>query len=104
MNSSDPTFACFPPRLKGLAFGLVTLIVLGVSFRADASLLVYEGFNYPPGDSLTNSSLLGSGGSFGWGGRWSGANNSFATNVAGSLSFTDVVGNTLVTNGGSVLI
>jgi len=66
--------------------------------------MAYEGFNYPAGDSLTNSSAQGSGGSFGWSGRWTGANTSFATNSALSLTYTDPLGNTLTTNGGSVII
>jgi hypothetical protein len=48
---------------------IVTLItlVLGASNSARATLLAYEGFDYTPGDSLTNASQQSSGGSFGWG-------------------------------------
>src|SRR5262245_10539920 len=83
---------------------LITLLALSFAAAANAALLVYEGFNYPAGDSLTNSSAQGSGGSFGWGGRWAGASLAIATNVAGSLSYVDSLGNMLVTNGGSVVI
>jgi len=71
---------------------------------ANAALLAYEGFNYTAGDSLTNSSALGGGGSFGWGGRWTGANVPLATNSPVSLLYIDQAGNVLNTNGGSVVI
>lgn len=75
-----------------------------VTSQVPAALIAYEGFVYPAGDSLTNSSAQGSGGSFGWGGRWTGANTANATNAANSLFYTDTAGNILVTNGGSVII
>src|SRR5262249_49342628 len=86
----------------GVAVSAASLIFLAPV--AKAGLLAYEGFNYPAGDSLTNSSAQGSGGSFGWAGRWTGANVPFATNVAASLGYADPLGNVLVTNGGSVVI
>src|SRR5262245_45039732 len=93
------------PQSIILVIAAVALILLSEAPSARASLLVYEGFNYAPGDSLTNSSGMGSGGSFGWGGRWAALNTTTAaTNVAGSLFYTDTVGNVLVTNGGSVVI
>ena len=69
-----------------------------------AALLVYEGFNYPAGAALTNSSANSAGNGFGWGGRWTGVNNPLATNSPGNLSFTDLNGNTLLTDGGKVII
>lgn len=82
---------------------LAILTSLGSS-KTTAALMVYEGFVYPAGDSLTNASAQGSGGSFGWGGRWTGANTANATNAANSLFYTDTAGNILVTNGGSVIV
>src|SRR5687768_6389627 len=82
----------------------ITIFALSVTQTTKATLLTYEGFNYPAGDSLTNSSAQGSGGSFGWGGRWTGANAANATNYAVSLYYADSAGNILVTNGGSVVI
>jgi hypothetical protein len=69
-----------------------------------AAVLAYDGFIYPAGDSLTNSSALGDGGSFGWGGRWVGSSTANATNYSNNLGYTDPQGNTLITNGGSVVI
>ncbi|MGC3960944.1 MAG: immunoglobulin domain-containing protein [Verrucomicrobiota bacterium] len=74
------------------------------SLKLNATPLAYDGFAYPAGDSLTNASAQGSDGSFGWGGRWAGANTANATNAATSLFYTDAAGNILVTNGGSVII
>ena len=84
-----------------VTFGLVA--ALGYS-NAYAMLMAYEGFNYPAGESLTNASAIGGDGSFGWAGRWCGANVPMATNVAGSLGYTDPVGNSLLTSGNSVVI
>src|SRR5215469_11935182 len=86
----------------GVAVSAASLIFLAPV--AKAALLAYDGFAYPAGDSLTNSSAQGSGGSFGWAARWTGANNSFATNAAASLGYADPLGNVLVTNGGSEVI
>lgn len=94
-----PKAACGPALL------LAILTLLSNSrVTSSAALLVYDGFVYPAGDSLTNASAAGTDGSFGWGGRWTGANIANATNVANSLFYTDVAGNILVTNGGSVII
>src|SRR5215467_3512939 len=84
--------------------GLIFTLSFNPPDTANAVLLAYEGFNYTPGDSLTNSSGGGSGGSFGWGGRWTGANVPLATNSGASLVYIDQAGNTLTTNGGSVVI
>src|SRR4051812_10044047 len=91
-------------RKSVLIAALIAALGFNISDTANAALLAYEGFNYTPGDSLTNSSALGSGGSFGWGGRWTGANAPLATNVAASLVYIDQAGNSLNTNGGSVVI
>lgn len=101
--SACPAQRCFNYlALIGFVFGVI--LVIGFSPRAGAALIVYEGFVYPAGDSLTNSSAQTSGSSFGWGGRWTGANTANATNAATSLFYTDSVGNVLVTNGGSVIV
>lgn len=89
-------------KLPRLSLGFA-LAFLGIP-HLNAALLVYDGFIYAAGDSLTNASAQGSGGSFGWGGRWTGANTANATNAASSLFYTDAAGNILVTNGGSVVI
>jgi hypothetical protein len=80
------------------------ILLAGAMNPAQAALLAYEGFNYTAGDSLTNASAQTNGGSFGWGGRWAGANIPMATNVAASLIYADSLGNILATNGGSVVI
>ncbi len=99
------------PSFRPVAFRRTTIfaaavfaLVAWLPNPAQAALLAYEGFNYTAGDSLTNASAQGSGGSFGWGGRWYGSPGSFATNAAASLVYVDSLGNTLVTNGGSVII
>lgn len=88
-------------RTAIVAFGLLAAFA---PVHSHAVLMAYEGFNYPVGDSLTNASAQGGDGSFGWAGRWCGANVPMATNVAGSLSYTDAAGNSLVTSGNSVVI
>jgi hypothetical protein len=89
--------------LLGLKAAFCLPWFMGVT-PAKAALIAYEGFVYAAGENLTNASAQGSGGSFGWGGRWTGANNGIATNQAVSLFYTDSIGNILVTNGGSVVI
>ena len=91
------------PRLT-IRLGLFAIYLCIGSSNTSAALLSYEGFVYTAGESLTNASAQGSGGSFGWGGRWTGANAANATNAANSLFYTDTAGNVLVTNGGSVVI
>src|SRR5262245_8548891 len=83
---------------------LIIVLTAFASSSARATLLAYEGFNYTAGDSLTNTSAQGNFGSFGWGGRWASAPLALATNAAASLSYVDSAGNTLVTNGGSVVV
>lgn len=82
----------------------LALLAFSSTPTTHAALLAYEGFIYPAGESLTNASAQGSGGSFGWAGRWTGANAANATNRPASLVYADADGNTLVTNGGSVVI
>src|SRR5690349_3673733 len=69
-------FKNFPSRVRNC--GLICACVLGYTIGstnpARATLLVYDGFNYADGSVLTNASALGAGDSFGWGGRWTGAN------------------------------
>ena len=88
----------------GLFTATVCALLLLVARPAKAALLAYEGFNYTAGDSLTNASAQGSGDSYGWAGRWSGASIPLATNVAASLGYTDALGHTLSTDGGSVVV
>jgi len=71
---------------------------------AGAALLVYEGFNYAAASGLTNASGASNGNSFGWAARWYGAPNPLSTNFVGSLGYTDLNGNSLATDGGSVVI
>jgi len=87
-----------------LFFIALVLLWLGPGDSVRAALLAYEGFNYPPGDTLTNSSAQGSGDSFGWGGRWGGSPGGLATNVAATLTYVDALGNALSTDSGSVII
>lgn len=72
--------------------------------NAFAALLVYEGFNYPAGENLTNSSANAAGNSFGWAGRWTAANTSLATNAANNLGYDDGNGHTLAADGGKVIV
>jgi hypothetical protein len=83
---------------------ILTALVLCTTNAAKATLLVYEGFNYTAGTALTNASDGFAGDSFGWAGRWTGANVPIATNVSGSLGYTDPLGNSLATDGGSVVV
>lgn len=84
-------------RVFSIAFaGLVVTLMLGAELRGD--LLVYEGFDYAPG------SLVGLNGGTGFGGAWDETQgSSLATDVeAGSLSYTDSLGNSLLTTGGKM--
>jgi hypothetical protein len=65
--------------------------------RAFAALLGYEGFNYPPDSNLSSQS-----GGTGWAGAW--GVNSSCTNIAGSLTYTDPLGNTLNVSGNSMYL
>jgi hypothetical protein len=82
----------------------LTALVLCTASPARATLMVYEGFNYTAGTGLTNASDGFAGDSFGWAWRWMGANVPVATNVSGSLGYTDSTGHSLATDGGSVVI
>jgi hypothetical protein len=100
---------------KTLKFGLAVLPLAATlilsTLPARATLLVYEGFNYTTGDGITNDSfvayqnpVLSGGDSFGWGGRWGlGGNAQSFTNVATSLHYTDLAGNSLLTEAGSAV-
>jgi len=67
---------------------------------AHAALLAYEGFAYP-----TNTSIAGQNGGSLWTNAWaSGTSQGLATNVAGSLGYTDVNGRSLQTSGGSLVV
>ena len=67
MNSS---FSKIFPRVDLPAFafsfftGLLTFALVLSPSGAGAAIMAYEGFNYPAGDSLTNASAQGAGGSF----------------------------------------
>jgi hypothetical protein len=92
------------PRRTGIFAVILIALVLYTTNTAKATLLVYEGFNYPAGTGLTNASDASAGDSFGWAWRWAGANVPIATNVTGSLGYTDPQGNSLATDGGSVIV
>ena len=86
-------FACFA----------VSALLPCAPISAKAALLAYEGFAYPPDTSLTNASALSAGDSFGWADPWHASIKSFATNVAGSLGYSDAYGHSLLTEGGSMI-
>ena len=80
---------------------LVSLsLVAGGTSKACAELLAYEGFDYVPG-----TLIVGGGGGTGWDGTWDELQGeSFASAVeAGSLHYTDAMGNVLITSGGRLL-
>lgn len=89
-------------RLGGLWAALV--IVLACSSNAWAVLLAYEGFNYTPGTLLVSGGT-GIDGGTGWGGPWDEAQGSSLDTAvqATSLTYTDLLGNSLVTSGGKLL-
>src|SRR6478736_2119029 len=86
--------------------GVFLCLLLGIFAvpNAFAALLVYEGFNYPAGENVTNSSAVSLGNSFGWAGRWTAANTSLATNSAGNLGYDDGNGHSLASDGGKVVV
>ena len=92
------------PRRTGIFAVILTVLVLCATNAARATLLAYEGFNYPAGTGLTNASDTSAGDSFGWAWRWAGANAPVATNTLDSLGYTDPQGNSLATDGGSVIV
>ena len=111
--SRDCLLALHPFRNAG---GTATLLVsrvcllglalhLMVSGSVHAALIAYEGFDYPDG---TDISASGANGGSGWITPWGvnsagttiAGNTPGDTNYAGSMSYVDTAGNTLVTTGG----
>ena len=76
-------------------------LLAGISLdRAHAALLAYEGFDY-----TNNTTIAGQAGGSLWTNAWaSGTSQGLATNVAGSLGYTDVNGRSLQTSGGSLVV
>jgi mono/diheme cytochrome c family protein len=60
--------------------------------RVQAQLIVYDGFEYTPNNSMTNVPVRSGGGSFGLGGWRSGRNTSPATNTDSGLALPDPTG------------
>lgn len=86
--------------MKKMLAGLAVGVWLGASISGFAVLIAYDGFDYTVGETIA-----GKNGGVGWGGPWlSGGNFVYGTNVAGSLSYTDSFGNTLITSGNSLLV
>lgn len=93
-----------PPRLgiakqtRWFAAAMLTAIVAAYATDARAVLLAYEPFDYAPG------TLTGLNGGSGFAGAWDELQgDNLSTDVeAGSLSYTDSLGNTLVTMGGKL--
>jgi autotransporter-associated beta strand protein len=83
-------------RFAILLFCLALLAALAPSARA--TLLVYEGFDYTNGTFIT-----GGNGGVGWTNAWSAGNNT-TTNLTGSLSYADGLGNILITSGGRLFL
>src|SRR6476620_8288 len=80
--------------LRSVAGCVVTGTVLGgLSSAANASLLVYEGFNYTAGANALNSKNGGTGYSAAY------ASNNNADVVAGSFNYTDADSMPLLTSG-----
>jgi hypothetical protein len=73
--------------MKNLAVVSCVAAVLALGARAQATLLVYDGFNYPTG------ALSGDNGGTGWNGAWGGAN--IGSNVVAPIGS---VGNSVVGN------
>jgi hypothetical protein len=88
-------------------FGLALLgiaLIAGSATNARAVLLAYEGFSYPA-DSLLFANGAGLNGGTGWDGAWD--NDTMVVDgstkvLAGSLSYTDSLGNVLNTSGGKL--
>jgi hypothetical protein len=95
-------------RRTGIFAVMLITLVLCATNAAKATLLVYEGFNYGSAISNIVSLSAGQGGtggdSFGWAAPWNGNNTSGSTNSATGLSYTDLAGNTLQTDPGSLTI
>jgi hypothetical protein len=85
-------------QFGGWAASCMALLLLTGTARA--ALLAYEGFDYP-----TNTTIAGQSGGSLWTNAWaSGTSQGLATNVAGSLGYTDAEGRSLQTSGGSLII
>lgn len=83
-------------KLLLLATGVVLVFISRPT--ASGALIAYEGFDYPPGSNLEGQS----GGSGAWAGAWD-YTGFYSTNVSGSLSYVDGLGNTLITAGNKLL-
>ena len=82
------------PILQSSAVAAVILLIAGT---CRAALLAYEPFTNAPG-----TAIIGSAGGFGFSGAWQDYSSSqgIATNTAAGLSYTDRLGQALVTAGG----
>src|SRR5947209_7353422 len=94
--SSCSSRPCVLAKSCRITFLLCLLAMLGMS-SAQATLLLYDGFDYP-----TNTIITGANGGIGWTNAWSAGGN--ATNISGSLSYADGLGNLLVTTGGRLFL
>jgi hypothetical protein len=96
-----PAFHFRTPRRTGIFAVILTALLLCAANAAKATLLAYEGFNYPAGTPISGQS-----GGFGWAGTWAtgSAGNLLGTNVAGGLSYTDLAGQSLMTTNGSLVV
>ncbi len=96
------------PRRTGFFAVTLTALVLYTASPAKATLMAYEGFYYGSAVSNIVSLSAGQGGaggdSFGWAAPWNGNNTSGSTNSTTGLSYTDLAGNTLQTDPGSLII
>jgi hypothetical protein len=88
-------------RIHPLKASALLLFFFLMTNGALAALIVYEGFNYTSGTTVS-----GQNGGDGWTNAWTGgaAGNFIGTNVAGSLTYTDINGVSLQTNGGSLVV
>ncbi len=90
-------------KLLGALLGV--FVAVGAARDARAVVLAYEGFDYAP-QLLVDANGVGVNGGMGWAGAWDsvqGANPYDPSAIqAGSLSYKDGSGNTLVTTGGKL--
>jgi hypothetical protein len=91
-----------PPAMKRTIVVLASIVLLSSPRKVTATIIAYEGFNYPDG-----SDIVGQNGGTGWANEWntnapnSAGGSSFV--LAGSLAYTDSLGNALTTSGGKCL-
>jgi hypothetical protein len=88
-------------RTRALLVALLSsFAVMGLSSRAHAEVLAYDGFEYTP-----TAALLNLNGGTGWTSPWNDAQGAIGADViqAGSLGYTDSMGNALQTAGGKLL-